>query len=84
MNDYLPKVLTYLKQELPAPYRDCITIENDVFVIRLPYSDSSFTDAYEHLQSLISGSIQRVRVRQYDFEFKIWTALQERSFTILK
>ena len=83
MNEYLEKVLIYLKQELPDNYKDGIEIADSSFVVSVP-NGTSFSTGYEELFKCINASIGRVRVREFDFEFIVKSENQQREFKILK
>lgn len=78
--EYLEKVLTYLKQELPN-YQTDISLVKDRFVVTIPES-KPFNDAYEDLHLKVSNSIQRIRNREKMLEFTIKSKFQERDFTL--
>jgi hypothetical protein len=83
MSEYLNKVLIYLKQELPQPYKNSIIMVDNMLEIKLQ-DDINFTTAYNELFKSINLSVYRVRERKFDIQFNIKSKYQERAFTILK
>jgi hypothetical protein len=81
MQTYLNKVFTYLKQELPNPYRDTITLVESTFIITAP-DDIGFNSLYTELHEKIVTRIERVRKRDYDLNFTVKSTRQLRDFTI--
>lgn len=83
MNEaYLNRVLTYLQQELPA-YREALTLKSGKFVFTLPAA-LAFQPWYEAVFTAVSASVNRIRNRDCDLDFKVWSKTQERDFKILK
>lgn len=80
---YIGKVQVYLMQELPNPYNKLITVNNDNIVLVLPES-IPFGDGYALLFKLIEASVERIRNREYDLNFTIWTRNQTRDFKIYR
>lgn len=80
---YLEKVRIYLTQELPEPYSQFITVKDSAITVVIPAS-ITFNDGYAKLHPLIEASIQRIRNREYDLNFTIWTPNQIRDFRIYR
>jgi len=81
--EYLYKVLIFLRQELPA-FSDKLNIQANKIVVMIQADFSTFNDDYAAIFKLIEGCINRVRNREYDLSFTIWSANQERDFKIYK
>ncbi|WP_144250377.1 hypothetical protein [Mucilaginibacter corticis] len=84
MTEYLTRVCTFLKQELPTKYWTFISVENNKIIITLNQFTKALNEIYIELQELITEKIFRVRERQYDLHFVIWTPTQTRDFSVLK
>jgi len=80
---YLSRVLIYLQQELPEDYRQLIRLSGEKLIVSLPET-ANFSQAYDVLYKTITNSIGRIRNREIDLEFTIWSKNQERDFKILK
>jgi hypothetical protein len=80
---YLEKVRVFLTQELPQPYNKLVTINDSATTAVIPES-ITFNYGYAKLYHLIETSIQRIRNREYDLNFTIWTPNQLRDFKIYK
>lgn len=83
MKQYLIRVLLYLKQELPKPYKESIELDDDRFVITI-LDDEHFTIKCSDLRVKISTNIERVKKRDYDLHFTIRSSRHQKDFTILK
>jgi antitoxin component HigA of HigAB toxin-antitoxin module len=83
MKQYLNRVLLYLKQELPNPYKESIELDEDTFVITLP-DDEHFTIKCSEVHVKICTHIERVRTREYDLHFTIRSSRLQKDFTIVK
>lgn len=79
---YLKRVAVYLQQELPA-YKDIVAVKNGQLVFSVPV-DTAFEEFYLPLQASVSASVARIRNREADLEFKVWSSSQERDFKVLK
>jgi hypothetical protein len=83
MNDeYLNRVLIFLQQELPG-YKDQMALKAGKFVFTLP-EGTAFQPWYESVFAEVSACTGRIRNREYDLDFKVWSPNQERDFKILK
>ncbi|HTD99026.1 MAG TPA: hypothetical protein VK668_07045 [Mucilaginibacter sp.] len=80
--EYLNRVLIYLQQELPE-YRAALSLKAGKFVFTLP-EGLAFQPFYEKLFAAVSACTGRIRNREYDLDFKVWSPNQERDFTVLK
>lgn len=83
MKDYLNRVLIFLKQELPENYRQCISLENDRFIVSIS-DDMNFGPVYNDTFELINSNINRIRNRELELDFTVKSKNQERDFKILK
>lgn len=81
---HLVMVRVFLKQELPPPYNDLITIEDEAIVITLPNNGKSFNDNYDVVYNLINEQVQRIRNRECDLNFTVKGINQLRDFKIYK
>lgn len=83
MNEnYLNRVLIYLQQEMPA-YRELLSLKNETLTVNIP-TDVQFQPFYEKFYQEITVCILRIRNREIDLNFKVWSPYQERDFTLLK
>ncbi|RFZ90069.1 hypothetical protein D0C36_22775 [Mucilaginibacter conchicola] len=80
--EYLNKVWTFLKQEMPKHGND-LRLDDGVFVFRMP-EGQSFQSYYEEIHEAVKAHIERIRRRETDLSFKVWSPYQERDFKILK
>lgn len=80
--EYLQRVLIYLQQELPA-YKEMLRLNKEQFIFSVP-DVTGFQPFYEKLFAEVNTCIGRVRNREVDLDFKVWSKYQERDFTILK
>jgi hypothetical protein len=80
---YLEKVRVFLTQELPQPYNQLIAVKDSVIIISIP-EGTTFNDGYATLHPAIEASIQRIRNREYNLNFTVWTRNQTRDFRIYK
>jgi hypothetical protein len=83
MNEYLNRVLIYLKQELPEGYRDTVKLQIDRIIITIP-DDVEFDPTYAELYRVVVKLIDRVRKREYDLNFTMKSSVQLRDFKIIK
>ena len=81
MNEFLNMVRVYLTQELPPPYNNLLSIVDERIRVTLP-ENLKFNEAYALLQPLIEASVQRIRNREIDLPFTIWTPSQSRDFKV--
>ena len=81
--EYLNRVMVYLKQELSPLYRDRIVINEGVIIVKLS-DDVPFNETYNVLHPLIVSNVERVRNREYDLNFTVWTANQLRDFKVYR
>ncbi|GAA4321611.1 hypothetical protein GCM10023149_21540 [Mucilaginibacter gynuensis] len=81
--EYLNRVMVYLKQELSPLYRDRIVINEGVIIVKLS-DDVPFNETYNDLHPLIVSNVERVRNREYDLNFTVWTANQLRDFKVYR
>jgi len=80
--EYLNRVLIYLQQELPA-YREVLKLQLGKFVFSVP-EETPFQSYYESVFVAVSAATGRIRNREYDLDFNVWSKNQERDFKILK
>jgi hypothetical protein len=80
--EYLNRVNIFLQQELPG-YKDELALKSGTFVFTLP-AGLAFQSYYEGLFAAVSACVSRIRNRESDLDFKVWSPNQERDFTILK
>ena len=80
--EYLNKVLIFLQQELPV-YKNDMSLKGPVILFHLP-EGQAFQPYFENLFTAVSGCTSRIRNREYDLDFKVWSPNQERDFKILK
>jgi hypothetical protein len=80
---YLEKVRVFLTQELPQPYSQLITVKDSVIIVVIP-EGTTFNNGYAILYPAIEASVQRIRNREFDLNFTIWTTNQTRDFRIYK
>lgn len=80
--EYLKKVLIYLKQELPE-YQDQLGIADGRLVFMVPLN-TPFQPYYERLFTSISERVGRVSNRKRDIDFTVRSPTQERDFRIIK
>jgi hypothetical protein len=83
MNDYLNKVLIYLRQELPDNYKNNIELSNQTLIVSLPVG-IKFNEEFDEIHNAIIKSTTRVRNREIDLKFTVKTEFQQRDFIILK
>ena len=81
--EYLNRVLTYLKQELPDQYGNMIQLDDNRFIISIR-DDVNFITVYDDIYTSISNSISRIRNREIELDFNVKSNHQERDFRILK
>ena len=81
--EYLNRVLTYLKQELPDQYGNMIQLVDNRFTISIR-DDVNFITVYDDIYISISNSIGRIRNREIELDFNVKSTHQERDFRILK
>ena len=80
--EYLNRVLIYLQQELPA-YREMLKLQLGKFIFSVP-EEAPFQSYYESVFAAVSAATGRIRNREYDLDFNVWSKNQERDFKILK
>ena len=78
--EYVNRVLIYLKQELPV-YQDQLSVKNNKLVITVP-ADQVFQPFYEKTLESVSAAITRIRKRKAAIEFTVRSSAQERDFSI--
>ena len=81
--EYLNRVLTYLKQELPDQYGNMFQLVDNRFTISIR-DDVNFITVYDDIYTSISNSISRIRNREIELDFNVKSTHQERDFRILK
>ena len=81
--EYLNRVLTYLKQELPEQYGNMFQLVDNRFTISIR-DDVNFITVYDDIYTSISNSISRIRNREIELDFNVRSNCQERDFRILK
>lgn len=81
-NEYLNRVLIFLQQEMPE-HRGVLSLNNNVLVFNLP-DGSTFQPFYETIFAGVNQHINRIRQRECDLNFRVWSPTQERDFKILK
>ena len=81
--EYLNRVLTYLKQELPEQYGNMFQLVDNRFTISIR-DDVNFITVYDDIYISISNSIGRIRNREIELDFNVKSTHQERDFRILK
>jgi hypothetical protein len=79
---HLIMVRVYLKQELPIPYNDLVTIEDDKIIITLPDNGKSFNTNYDEVFNLINDNVARIRNRECNYDFRVKGVNQLRDFKI--
>ncbi|TFF34561.1 hypothetical protein [Mucilaginibacter psychrotolerans] len=83
MNEkYLNRVLIYLHREMPK-YKNDLLLKTAQFVFILP-AGMVFQPYYEDVHTAVSTCTGRIRKREMDLDFKVWSPNQERDFKILK
>lgn len=80
--EYLNRVLIYLQQEL-LRYRETLALQAGKFVFNVP-EGTPFQPHYEAVFADASACVGRIRNREFDLDFKVWSKNQERDFKILK
>lgn len=80
--EYLNRVRIYLQQEMPA-FRDNLALKAGQVVFTMP-DGQAFQPYYETVFTAVSACISRIRNREFDLDFKVWSLNQERDFKILK
>lgn len=80
--EYLNKVMVYLKKELPA-YQDQLDITDGRLVFVVP-QNAKFQPYYEELFTSVSECVDRVRNRKRDIDFTVRSLVQERDYRIIK
>jgi hypothetical protein len=81
---HLIMIRVFLKQEMPPPYNELISIEDDKIVIRLPDNGKPFNDNYDEVFKLVSDNVARIRNRESDLDFSVKATNQLRDFKIYK
>jgi len=80
--EYLKRVVIYLQQELPE-YQEMLTVKTNQIVFNV-HPGAVFEQFYQKLFASVSTCTARIRNREIDLEFKVWSPTQERDFKILK
>lgn len=62
-------------------YQRLIKSANNVFTV---HPSSTFEQYYQKVFSSVSACTSRIRNREIDLEFKVWSPAQERDFKVLK
>jgi hypothetical protein len=81
-DEYVNRVLIYLKQELPE-YREQLEMTNGRLIVAVP-AELSFQPFYEQVLASVTTAITRIRTRKADIEFTVRSSHQQRDFKILK
>jgi hypothetical protein len=80
--DYLNRVKVFLEQELPQ-YKGVLTVSGNLLLFTVPVSDT-FQPYYESLHAAVTACIARIRNLEYDLDFTVRSANQERDFKVYK
>ena len=80
--EYLKLVVVYLQQELPE-YQEMLVVKGDQIVFTV-HPSVAFEQFYQEVFSSVSACTSRIRNREIDLEFKVWSPTQERDFKVLK
>ncbi|RKR84633.1 hypothetical protein BDD43_4880 [Mucilaginibacter gracilis] len=75
-------MVIYLQQELPE-YQEMLTVKANQIVFTVP-PGAVFEQFYQKLFASISACTARIRNREIDLEFKVWSPTQQRNFKVLK
>jgi len=81
---HLIQVRVFLKQELPPPYNELISIEDEKIVISLPDNGKSFNTNYDEVFNMVTENVARIRNREYELDFSVKGINQLRDFKIYK
>jgi hypothetical protein len=83
MNEsYLKRVVTYLQQELPE-YQEMVNLNANEIIFTV-HTGASFEQFYQKVFGSVSSCTARIRNREIDLDFKVWSPTQERNFKVLK
>jgi len=80
--EYLKRVVIYLQQELPE-YQEMLVVKANQIIFTV-HPDAAFEQFYQKLFVSVSACTARIRNREIDLEFKVWSPTQERDFKVLK
>jgi pentose-5-phosphate-3-epimerase len=80
--EYLRLVVIYLKQELPE-YQEMLVVKDNQIVFTV-HPGAAFEQFYQRVFNSVSECTSRIRNREIDLEFKVWSPAQERDFKVLK
>lgn len=80
--EYLNKVLIFLQQELPQ-FKQDMRISGALIRFTLP-EGQAFQPYFEAVQQGVTASVNRIRKRESDLNFSVFTKTQERDFKIRK
>jgi hypothetical protein len=81
-DEYINRVLIYLKQELPE-YQEHLEMTNGRLIVAVP-AELAFQPFYEKVMASVTTAITRIRTRKADIEFSVRSCHQQRDFKILK
>jgi len=80
--EYLNRVVIYLQQEMPE-YQEMLAIKDNQVVFTV-HPGAAFEQFYQQLFASVSACVIRIRNREIDLEFKVWSPTQERDFKVLR
>ena len=80
--EYLNRVKIFLAQELPA-YKEVLAVSGGKLVFRVP-AGQVFQPFYEAVFAAVNSCVSRIRNREWDLDFSVQSAMQERDFKIMK
>lgn len=80
-DEYINRVLIYLKQELPD-LQDWLELKNGKVIISVP-AGQAFPPFYEKVFNSVTAATTRIRKREKDIDFTVRSPVQERDFKIL-
>jgi hypothetical protein len=79
---YLNRVVIFLQQELPE-YQEMLAVKANQ-VVFTAHPGVAFEPFYQKLFTSVTACATRIRNREIDLEFKVWSPTQERDFKVLK
>jgi hypothetical protein len=80
--EYLKRVVVFLQQELPE-YQEMLAVKANQLVFTV-HPGAAFEPFYQKLFASVTSCTTRIRNREIDLEFKVWSPTQERDFKVLK
>jgi hypothetical protein len=70
MNDYLSRVLVYLKQELPSHFKNILELDGWVFKFRLP-DNVNFNEEFNAIKLITENCMAVIRERKAVLNFTV-------------